>query len=104
VQVGEGVKAEASWDSDSHEHIPARTSSDPRKSVSEASLGFVQQHDVLMPTLTVTETILFGMMLREYVKQKDTKEAAATVASLLAELGLQSAHRQLCPFSSCLET
>jgi ABC-type sugar transport system ATPase subunit len=90
VQVGEGVQAEASWSSEDHEPIPARAASDAREAASEASLGFVQQHDVLMPTLTVTETILLGMMLREHVKQKETTEAAATVASLLSELGLQS--------------
>jgi hypothetical protein len=57
----------------------------------ETTLGFVQQHDCLMPTLTVTETILFGMMFREHVKSRDTEDAAATVAALLSELGLQSA-------------
>lgn len=58
-------------------------------SISEASLGYVQQHDVLMPTLTVTETILFGMMFREHVRSKETEAAAATVTALLEELGLQ---------------
>jgi hypothetical protein len=57
--------------------------------VQEASLGFVQQHDELMPTLTVTETILFGMMFREHIKSSETSEAALTVAALLHDLGLQ---------------
>lgn len=86
--VGEGVQAEAS-SSSSGEHIGVGAAD--ATPLHRASLGFVQQHDVLMPTLTVTETILFGMMFREHVRSRDTKEAAATVASLLADLGLQGA-------------
>lgn len=64
----------------------------PQFATKEASLGFVQQHDVLMPTLTVTETILLGMMFRDHVKQSETQDAADTVSALLSDLGLQSAH------------
>jgi hypothetical protein len=67
----------------------------------ETSLGFVQQHDVLMPTLTVTETILFGMMFREHVKSNETEDAAGRVAALLSDLGLQCAPFCVCSTGPC---
>lgn len=54
----------------------------------KATLGFVQQHDCLMPTLTVTETVLLGMMFREYVKGKEIDDAGTFVYALLKDLGL----------------
>ena len=57
----------------------------------KATLGFVQQHDCLMPTLTVTETVLLGMMFREYVKGKDIEDAGTFVYALLKDLGLLGA-------------
>eukprot|EP00892_Ulva_mutabilis_P011926 jgi/Ulvmu1/9105/UM005_0200.1 len=62
----------------------------------KATLGFVQQHDCLMPTLTVTETVLLGMMFREYVKGKDIEDAGTFVYALLKDLGLLGcAHRMV---------
>lgn len=57
----------------------------------KATLGFVQQHDCLMPTLTVTETVLLGMMFREFVKGKEVEDAGTFVYALLKELGLLGA-------------
>lgn len=56
-----------------------------------AELGFVQQHDCLMPTLTVTETVLLGMMFREHIKGKQVEQAGKFVYALLQDLGLSSA-------------
>jgi ABC-type lipoprotein export system ATPase subunit len=53
-----------------------------------AELGFVQQHDCLLPTLTVTETVLLGMMFREHVKGKQVEQAGNFVFALLKDLGL----------------
>jgi ABC-type multidrug transport system ATPase subunit len=53
-----------------------------------AALGFVQQHDCLMPTLTVTETVLLGMMFRKFVRGKQVEQAGSFVHALLGDLGL----------------
>lgn len=62
----------------------------------KATLGFVQQHDCLMPTLTVTETVLLGMMFREYVKGKEIEDAGTFVYALLSDLGLLGATSASC--------
>lgn len=108
MYAGGTVTPEASVESTSEEHPPAHPFPSPyegptiefldvsqkQEKSSDASLddgaelGFVQQHDCLLPTLTVTETVLLGMMFREHVKGKQVEEAGKFVYALLKDLGL----------------
>lgn len=119
MYAGGTVTPEASVESTSEEHPPAHPFPSPyegpniefldgsQKQSSKASegtlgdgaeLGFVQQHDCLLPTLTVTETVLLGMMFREHVKGKQVEEAGKFVYALLKDLGLLG----MPPLSFCL--
>ena len=105
--AGPAVTPEASADSTSEEHPPAQPfpapyegpnielfgeatqSTDVEAALGDgAELGFVQQHDCLLPTLTVTETVLLGMMFREHVRGKQVEQAGKFVHALLSDLGL----------------
>ena len=107
---GPAVTPEASAESTSEEHPPtqpfpspyegpnielfgeAPQSADVEGALGDgAELGFVQQHDCLLPTLTVTETVLLGMMFREHVKGKQVEQAGKFVHALLSDLGLLGA-------------
>jgi putative ABC transport system ATP-binding protein len=59
-----------------------------------ATVGFVQQHDCLMPTLTVAESVLLAIMLRKKVVGRAVEDASALVAALLRELAITGAPRR----------
>lgn len=104
--VGPEVTPEPSAESTSGEHPPATPFPSPYEGPAieflgdakeremegalgdGAELGFVQQHDCLLPTLTVTETVLLGMMFREHIKGKQVEQAGIFVYALLHDLGL----------------
>ena len=54
-------------------------------------VAFLQQDDALLPTLTVAETVLMSLVLREEGAMANVSSSSIRVAQLLTELGLQGA-------------